>query len=95
MNYFLHFHISEIGMLLKIAVSPAAVVTWLSPSVCESHVPAVYIEVKCIVGVLSNCFKNVFKKILWGGDTGGRRYGDICICIADSLCYKAQTNTPL
>ena len=25
----------------------------------------------------------------------GRRYGDICICIADSLCYKAETNTPL
>ena len=24
-----------------------------------------------------------------------RRYGDICICIADSLCYKAETNTPL
>ena len=23
------------------------------------------------------------------------RYGDICICIADSLCYKAETNTPL
>ena len=22
-------------------------------------------------------------------------YGDICICIADSLCYKAETNTPL
>ena len=29
------------------------------------------------------------------GDTRGRRYGDICICIADSLCYKAETNTPL
>ena len=29
------------------------------------------------------------------GDAGGRRYGDICICIADSLCYKAETNTPL
>ena len=26
---------------------------------------------------------------------GGRRYGDICICIADSLCYTAETNTPL
>ena len=25
----------------------------------------------------------------------GRGYGDICICIADSLCYKAETNTPL
>ena len=25
-----------------------------------------------------------------GGDKG-----DICICIADSLCYKAETNTPL
>ena len=25
----------------------------------------------------------------------GRRYGDICICIVDSLCYKAETNTPL
>ena len=25
----------------------------------------------------------------------GRLYGDICICIADSLCYKAETNTPL
>ena len=30
---------------------------------------------------------------------GGRRklrgFGDICICIADSLCYIAETNTPL
>ena len=25
----------------------------------------------------------------------GKRYGDICICIADSLCYKAETNTTL
>ena len=31
----------------------------------------------------------------WEGDARGRRYGDICICIADSLCYKAETNTPL
>ena len=31
----------------------------------------------------------------WEGDTRERRYGDICICIADSLCYKAETNTPL
>ena len=29
------------------------------------------------------------------GDARGKRYGDICICIADSLCYKAETNTPL
>ena len=29
------------------------------------------------------------------GDARGRRYGDICIYIADSLCYKAETNTPL
>ena len=28
-------------------------------------------------------------------DARGRRYGDICICITDSLCYKAETNTPL
>ena len=28
------------------------------------------------------------------GDTGGRRYGNVCICVADSLCYKAETNTP-
>ena len=26
------------------------------------------------------------------GDARGKRYGDICI--ADSLCYKAETNTP-
>ena len=25
------------------------------------------------------------------GDARGRGYGDICICIADSLCYKAET----
>ena len=37
----------------------------------------------------------------WGGeggregDAGGRRYGNVCICVADSLCYKAETNTPL
>ena len=31
----------------------------------------------------------------WEGDASGRRYGDICICIADSLCYTAETNTTL
>ena len=33
----------------------------------------------------------------WEGDARGRRYGDICICIciADSLRYKAETNIPL
>ena len=29
------------------------------------------------------------------GDVRGKKYGDIHICIADSLCYKADTNTPL
>ena len=29
------------------------------------------------------------------GDARGKRYGNICICIIDSLCYKAETNTPL
>ena len=29
------------------------------------------------------------------GDSRGKRYGYICICITDSLCYKAETNTPL
>ena len=29
------------------------------------------------------------------GEVGGRRYRDVCICIAYSLCYKAETNTPL
>ena len=29
------------------------------------------------------------------GDAGGRRYGNVCICVADSLCYKAETNTHL
>ena len=29
------------------------------------------------------------------GDVRGKRYGNICICITDSLCYKAETNTPL
>ena len=27
------------------------------------------------------------------GDARGKRYGNICI--TDSLCYKAETNTPL
>ena len=31
----------------------------------------------------------------WEGEARGKRYGDICICIADSLCYTAETNTPL
>ena len=31
----------------------------------------------------------------WEGDARGRRYGDICICITDSLGYTAETNTPL
>ena len=29
------------------------------------------------------------------GDARGKRYGNICICITDSLCYKAEANTPL
>ena len=29
------------------------------------------------------------------GDATGKRYGNICICITDSLCHKAETNTPL
>ena len=29
------------------------------------------------------------------GDAGGRGYGDICIHIADSLCYTAETSTTL
>ena len=29
------------------------------------------------------------------GDARGKTYGDICICITDSLCYKAETDTPL
>ena len=29
------------------------------------------------------------------GDARGKRYGDICICITDSLCYKAETDIPL
>ena len=29
------------------------------------------------------------------GGARGKRFGDICICIADSLCYKAETNTAL
>ena len=29
------------------------------------------------------------------GEARGKRYGDICICITDSLCYTAETNTPL
>ena len=29
------------------------------------------------------------------GDARGKRYGDICICITDSLYYKAETNTPI
>ena len=26
------------------------------------------------------------------GDARGKRYGDICVCITDSLCYKAESN---
>ena len=29
------------------------------------------------------------------GDAREKRYGDICMCIADSLFYKAETNAPL
>ena len=29
------------------------------------------------------------------GDARGKRYGDICMHIADSLCYTAETNTTL
>ena len=27
------------------------------------------------------------------GDARGKIYGNICICITDSFCYKAETNT--
>ena len=29
------------------------------------------------------------------GDARGKRYGYICICITESLSYKAETNTTL
>ena len=29
------------------------------------------------------------------GEARGKSYGNICICITDLLCYKAETNTPL
>ena len=29
------------------------------------------------------------------GDARGKRNGYICMCITDSPCYKAETNTPL
>ena len=29
------------------------------------------------------------------GDARGKRDGDMCISITDSLCCKAETNTPL
>ena len=35
------------------------------------------------------------KKQGWEGDARGRRYGDICVHIADSLCCTAETNTTL
>ena len=28
------------------------------------------------------------------GDARGKRYGNICICMADSLCCRAETDTP-
>ena len=31
----------------------------------------------------------------WEGYARGRGYGDICMHIADSLCYIAETNTTL
>ena len=30
-----------------------------------------------------------------GRETQEGGHGDVCICIADSLCYTAETNTPL
>ena len=29
----------------------------------------------------------------WG--VGGRRRGDVCVCVADSLCCGAEASTPL
>ena len=29
------------------------------------------------------------------GDVRGKRYGNMFMCISDSLCYRAETNTPL
>ena len=40
----------------------------------------------------------IIKSLVMGGregDARGKRYGNICISITDSLCYKAETNTPL
>ena len=44
--------------------------------------------------VLSCIFLNN-KNIGWEGNTRGRGYGDICIHIANSLCYTAESNTSL
>ena len=30
-----------------------------------------------------------------GGDAGGRRCGNVCICMAGSLCYRAGEGAPL
>ena len=35
------------------------------------------------------------REVQEGGDMGIYVYVDICICIADSLCDIAETNTPL
>ena len=48
------------------------------------HNPSIYIQESFLL-----------KKKKREGDARGKRYGDICICITDSLCYKAETNTPL
>ena len=38
---------------------------------------------KYFIALMVLSFKSIFKK------------PPVCICIADSLCYKAETNTPL
>ena len=45
--------------------------------------------------IISINVEKAFDKVQhpWEGDARGKRYGDICR--ADSLCYTAETNTPL
>ena len=50
-----------------------------------------------IIGVCIHTYTHIDIGRVGGreGDARGKRYGNICICITDSLRYKAETNTPL
>ena len=77
---------------------------WVERSISAYSVASQWLENVLsipVVCVRTSAFENLEAKdssspsSFFFNDARRRRYGDVCICIADSLCYTAETNTPL